>query len=325
MDLPQEQRVETAIQPVPSPKVSVIVPVYKAEAYLNRCVDSLLAQTFEDFEILLIDDGSPDRSGEICDEYARKDPRVRVVHKENGGVSSARQCGLDNARGEYVIHADPDDWTEPEMLEAMYRKAKEENADMVICDFYVDFYNRTSLHRLTLSKRCDDIFLNNLFLYSNGGCWNKLVKRSCFRKYGVAFPKDLFLSEDFFVTVSLLANSIKVVHLGRAFYHYTKGINSESLTRKPMEQLIKQKQRLNELLKNRFKGKVYSKIDLYVKVRTALSDIADGGECLRNFSSRYAIVIKKLQMLPISTKQRILLSIAYFVSPKLANWLRRLR
>ena len=94
------------------PKVSIIVPVYKAEKYLNRCVDSILAQTFTDFELLLIDDGSPDRSGEICDEYAKKDSRIRVIHKENGGVSSARQRGLDESIGEYTIHADPDDWVE---------------------------------------------------------------------------------------------------------------------------------------------------------------------------------------------------------------------
>ncbi len=82
-----------------NPKISVIVPVYKAEKYLHRCVDSILAQTFTDFEVLLIDDGSPDRSGDICDEYAKKDSRVRVFHKENGGVSSARQYGIDNAQG----------------------------------------------------------------------------------------------------------------------------------------------------------------------------------------------------------------------------------
>ena len=86
------------------PKISVIVPVYKAEAYLHRCVDSILAQTFQDFEVLLVNDGSPDKSGEICDEYARKDKRVRVFHKENGGVSSARNMGLDNARGEWLFY-----------------------------------------------------------------------------------------------------------------------------------------------------------------------------------------------------------------------------
>ena len=106
-----------------TPVISIIVAVYKAESCLRRCVDSLLAQTFQDYEILLVDDGSPDRSGEICDEYARKDNRVRVFHKENGGVASARQCGMNNARGEYVIHADPDDWVEPNMLGTI-RKGK---------------------------------------------------------------------------------------------------------------------------------------------------------------------------------------------------------
>lgn len=94
----------------PTPKVSVIVPVYKAEKYLRKCVDSILAQTFRDFEVILVDDGSPDKSGEICDEYARKDPRVRVIHKENGGVSSARNKGIDEARGEYISFLDSDDY-----------------------------------------------------------------------------------------------------------------------------------------------------------------------------------------------------------------------
>lgn len=118
------------------PKVSIIVPVYKAEKYINRCIDSILAQTYTDWELLLVDDGSPDRSGEICDEYAKKDSRIRVFHKENGGVSSARQMGQDKASGEYTIHADPDDWMEPTMLEELYAKAKEDDADMVLCDFY---------------------------------------------------------------------------------------------------------------------------------------------------------------------------------------------
>ena len=102
-----------------APKVSVIVPVYKAEKYLRKCVDSLLAQTFRDFEVLLVDDGSPDKSGAICDEYARKDPRVRVFHKENGGVSSARNKGMDEARGEWVTFVDADDWLSFETLESL--------------------------------------------------------------------------------------------------------------------------------------------------------------------------------------------------------------
>ncbi len=99
-----------------NPKISVIVPVYNVEQYLPRCIDSILAQTFTDFELLLIDDGSRDNSGKICDEYAEKDSRIRVFHKENGGVSSARNVGLDNTCGEYVSFIDSDDWIGPSFL-----------------------------------------------------------------------------------------------------------------------------------------------------------------------------------------------------------------
>ncbi len=102
--------------------VSVIVPVYKAEKWLHRCVDSILVQTMKDFELLLIDDGSPDRSGEICDEYAAKDSRVRVFHKENGGVSSARNLGLDNAQGEWISFVDADDWVGCDYIKEIYDK-----------------------------------------------------------------------------------------------------------------------------------------------------------------------------------------------------------
>ena len=102
------------------PKISVIVPVYKAEAYLDRCIESILAQTYTDFELILVNDGSPDNCGAICDEYAEKDPRVRVIHKENGGVSTARNAGLAAATGEFIAFVDPDDWVEVDMYEKMY-------------------------------------------------------------------------------------------------------------------------------------------------------------------------------------------------------------
>ena len=100
--------------------ISVIVPVYNTEKYLHRCVDSILAQTFTDFELLLIDDGSTDSSGAICDEYAQKDSRVRVFHKENGGVSSARNLGLDKAKGKWVTFVDSDDWIKESFLNKLY-------------------------------------------------------------------------------------------------------------------------------------------------------------------------------------------------------------
>ena len=115
------------------PAISVIVPVYKAENCLSQCVDSILAQTFQDFEILLIDDGSPDQSGALCDEYAAKDSRIRVFHKENGGVSSARNLGLAQAAGTYIAFADSDDWMEPEELETLYGLIVEHGADSAGC------------------------------------------------------------------------------------------------------------------------------------------------------------------------------------------------
>ena len=120
------------------PLISVIVPVYNTEKYLPRCIDSILAQTFTDFELLLIDDGSTDKSGTICDEYAKKDKRIRVFHKENGGVSTARQLGIDKAIGIYSIHTDGDDWIEKDMLKDMYDKIIEKNADILIADFFIN-------------------------------------------------------------------------------------------------------------------------------------------------------------------------------------------
>ena len=215
-----------------SPKISVIVPVYKAESYLHRCVDSLLAQTFHDFEILLIDDGSPDESGKICDEYATKDNRVRVFHKENGGVSSARQCGIDNALGEYTIHADPDDWVEPTMLEELYTKAQADNADMVICDYYTNYSDRQLYIKQKPSALNHETVLKELFQQLHGSCWNKLVRRVCYKEYNVKFPNNFNLYEDLFVNTCFLINPINVTYLPKAFYHYMISASDMSITKR---------------------------------------------------------------------------------------------
>lgn len=214
------------------PKISVIVPVYKAEKYLHRCVDSLLVQTFQDFEVLLVDDGSPDRSGEICDEYAKKDSRIRVFHKENGGVSSARQCGMDNARGEYTIHADPDDWVEPEMLDELYKRAKEDDADMVICDYYVNYRRKQIYKQQKPNSLESDAIMRQLLLQQlHGACWNKLVRRKLMEKFSIFFPLHMTIWEDLYVVCNLLMHNLKVSYLPIAFYHYDCFINSNSLVR----------------------------------------------------------------------------------------------
>ena len=115
-----------------TPTISIIVPVYKVEAYLDRCVQSILNQTFSDFELILVDDGSPDRCGQMCDAYAQGDRRVRVIHKKNGGLSDARNAGIDAARGEYLGFVDSDDEIAPDMYESLLQNLVHEKADMSI-------------------------------------------------------------------------------------------------------------------------------------------------------------------------------------------------
>ena len=115
-----------------NPMISVIVPVYKVEKYLPRCMDSILNQTYRNLEIILVDDGSPDNCGAICDQYAQQDARIRVIHQENRGVSAARNAGLDSMRGEYLTFVDPDDWLAPDMIEHLYNRILQDNSDMAI-------------------------------------------------------------------------------------------------------------------------------------------------------------------------------------------------
>lgn len=223
------------------PAISIICPVYKAEKYIHKCIDSVLAQTFTDFELLLIDDGSPDSSGQICDEYAERDSRVRVFHKENGGVASARQVGLDNACGEYTIHVDPDDWVEPNMLEELYAKAKETDADMVICDFYTESYiprNQKYIKQAPTSLS-SNIVLRNLFEHLHGSLCNKLIKLECFRKNNIRFNQEFSFCEDLCINIAVISKNIIISYLPKAFYHYVIN-NPNSLVNKFSEKIYKE-------------------------------------------------------------------------------------
>lgn len=142
--------------------ISVIVPVYKVENYLNQCLESIVKQTYSNLEILLVDDGSPDRCPEICDEWARREKRVRAIHKRNGGLSDARNAGLALAQGELVMFVDSDDWIAPEMAEKMLEAMEREEADMVICQYIKALpdgktkrvFNGTEAEKYTIRRRC---------------------------------------------------------------------------------------------------------------------------------------------------------------------------
>src|SRR5690348_8514297 len=118
-----------------NPKISIIVPIYDVQKYLFKCIDSILAQTFTDYELILVNDGSPDSCGEICNEFAKKDKRIKVIHKKNGGLSSARNAGLEIAKGEYIGFIDSDDFIHNKMYEILYQNALFHSSDIIICDF----------------------------------------------------------------------------------------------------------------------------------------------------------------------------------------------
>jgi len=198
------------------PNISVIVPVYNAEKYLEHCINSILKQTFNDFELLLIDDCSNDKSLEICKKYAQIDKRVKTYHKEiNEGTAQSRKTGIFYATAEYVIFVDNDDWIEPEMLEELYQKAFSENYDMVYCDFYYGKkyikQNYTNSNNYELIKQV--ISCSNFFPVT----WNKLVRKEVYNK--IVFPSTIF-SEDRPIMVQVLYNCKTIGYLDKAFYHW---------------------------------------------------------------------------------------------------------
>ena len=197
---------------IQAPLVSIIVPVYNAEKYLNRCVDSILSQTMTDFELLLVDDGSKDNSGRICDEYAEKDARVRVFHKPNGGVSSARNLGLDNARGEWITFCDADDVVLPSWLSIFIDNACD-SVDYVIQGFITDkaifesedveFTNRRKFFFPFEGPMQDGLLLmnDNSML---GYVWCKLYKHSIIENYNVSFNESYSYQEDLVFNLTYL-------------------------------------------------------------------------------------------------------------------------
>lgn len=209
------------------PKISVIVPVYNTDKYLHKCVDSILNQTFTDFELLLINDGSKDCSGEICDEYAQKDSRVRVFHKANGGVSSARNLGLDNAIGEYILFIDGDDWIEQTMCEELYNKAVKENAEIVYSDFKMIFEDNEEYYP-TAKYSPDKIGVVKNFISSVWTCLVIMIaKRELYLVNNLKSPTHLSYCEDFWLSVRLFHYSKKIAKINKAFYNYYR-INTAS-------------------------------------------------------------------------------------------------
>lgn len=215
-------------------QLSVIVPVYNAERYLCECIDSILTQTFQDFELILIDDGSEDDSGKICNEYSKLNEKIKVIHQKNNGVSNTRNVGIRNATGDYVVFVDADDTVEPSMYSMMLAEAMDVDADLVICGYKEISKNgiQNKLFNLPDSQVMERDMVIHRLLYSdftgehiiNSPC-NKLYKRKILIDNNIRFPNRR-RGEDWLFNIQYIEKCIRAIYVDRALYNYKRNETS---------------------------------------------------------------------------------------------------
>lgn len=226
------------------PKVSIIVPIYNVEKYLDRCIQSLVNQTLNDIEIILVDDGSPDNCPSMCDEYAQKDNRIKVIHKQNAGLGYARNSGLEIATGKYVAFVDSDDYVDTSMYEALYKRAETINVDVVYCGFNTEVSKNKWRESKEVNK--DQLwegnnvkeFMYNMIASGKGvrqerlyqmSVWHAIYRRDIIINHNILFPSERdVVSEDIPFQVDFLKNANKVLYLNAHFYYYC--LNETSLS-----------------------------------------------------------------------------------------------
>ena len=214
--------------------ISVIVPVYNAEKYLDECIQSILKQTYDDFEIVLVNDGSKDRSADICDSYAEHYENIKVLHNDNRGPAASRKCGLENAGGDLIMFVDSDDWIECDTLEVMCRELETSQADVVTC-FYADIYNngKRLVHKMFRESviECDTFSESVYEIHGtrrlSTGPWAKLYRKNLF--LNVDFREHVTIGEDYTMLLQVLRNAGKVRMLNYLFYN--RRISGKNISR----------------------------------------------------------------------------------------------
>lgn len=233
-----------------NPLFSIIIPVYKTESSLRQCVKSVLQQSEKDFEVILIDDGSPDFSGKMCDQFALEDDRVRVVHKKNGGVSSARNAGLEVAKAEYVIFLDSDDYIDSTYLSDFV----DDDSDLVVSSFVIENESKDRLHLKNINEKkyygsdnpeyIEEDFIEGIFNYA---C-TKRFKRRIIERYKIRFSEELNISEDTLFVVKYLCHTNSVAFKNTHKYHYVKYDHETLSNQKLSKSLIRDIERANFLI-----------------------------------------------------------------------------
>lgn len=237
--------------------VSIIIPIYNVEKYLSKCLDSVLNQTFNSIEIILVNDGSTDNSESIINKYKKEYPHLVVLNKNNGGLSSARNAGLKYATGEYVLFIDSDDYINKQMVEILYNKAKRDNVDVVISKYTLNYEsnNRLEIFKVNYDER---LIINNekaleMFMLGEvtGHACNKLIKRELLEKNNISFPEGM-LYEDAPTTFQILLSSEKISFVNESFYFYVQreGSITKAIKLKTVEDQIKILDIVSEYLKS---------------------------------------------------------------------------
>ena len=311
-------------------KISIIVPVYKVERYLENCIESIINQTFKDFELILVDDGSPDRCGLICDNYAKKDERIKVIHKKNEGLSAARNSGIQIAKGEYIAFVDSDDCINKNMYETLYDTAIENKSDIVVCDYKNIYENNEEYEniseKISLIENLTNMEALNR-LYELDGviyvvAWNKLYKRHLFEKF--KYDKGR-LHEDEFIIHKLLYNSKIITYVPLKLYYYTQrndSITGKKNIKNKLDVLDAFRERLKFMDKNNLKklakksSKVYIKyfFDTYYDIKNNHKDSKDKLYLLRRDYIKVLYIV--LKNIDYNWKEKILLVI-FAINPYL--------
>ena len=210
------------------PKVSVVIPVYNVEKYLDKCVNSILSQTYTDFELILVDDGSPDNCPKMCDEWAKKDSRIIVIHKENGGVSAARNDGIVRASGDYLLFVDSDDYINKDLLKVCYENLLNQDLDILSFNYaFVDTENvvyptkNLSVGEWTLNSNQEkfDYYKSIITPYGGWAMWTRCFKTSLVKNNGISFPVGYKYAEDFVFVSKCILKSIKVKKIDFVGYY----------------------------------------------------------------------------------------------------------
>lgn len=310
--------------------ISVVVPIYNVQDYLEKCVDSILTQTYKKLEIILVDDGSPDNCNKICDDYCEKDTRVKVIHKENGGLSDARNAGINIATGKYIIFIDSDDYIHPQTIELLWDVLQNNQADIAVCGFKnVDigfqedniFYKDTQAIFIEEEQEKLQYFVEEHYEEFTVA-WNKLYPRKYFED--IRYPKGK-IHEDEFTTYKLLEKASRIAYIEYPLYYYVQRGNSimgESFNEKRLHRLDAYNQRLEQYWNQR-KYDWYERILFLYRIflvrYTKEIDKRDDIDIriLEKYKRNYnRFVLKSLFKLPIGMKQKVGYAF-YAVLPKL--------